>query len=133
MFKYVRFEKVETEFTVLEFRGGDNVVVVNYFDVPVVSIKSLDAALIDALVAAQDPLIKCQVINQAEFIELVRESAQLKRIRDIVKQKIANSYDVADEIAISKRDIADAKRVDYEAYVFECVTYGNALKLEIGY
>ena len=133
MFKYVKFTKVETVDTVLEFRGGDDIVKVNHFDVDVVSIESVNVADIDALIALQPAEIKCVEITQAEFKSLVTNSAQLNRIREVVATKIAEKYTIADELAISKRAVDDVKRVDYEAFVAECVSFGIALKLEIGY
>lgn len=132
MFKYVKFEKVETEFTVLEFRGQSEDVKVNYFDVDVVSLNGSEAD-IDALVDAQADEINCVEITQIEFKELVSESTQLNRIREVVASEIAKRYTIADEIAISKRAADDVKRVDYEAYVNECLSIGYGLKAEIGY
>ena len=132
MFKYIKFEKVETEFTVLEFRGQSEDVKVNYFDVDVVSLNGSEAD-IDALVDAQADEINCVEITQIEFKELVSESTQLNRIREVVASEIAKRYTIADEIAISKRAADDVKRVDYEAYVNECLSIGYGLKAEIGY
>jgi len=133
MFKYVKFEKVETANTVLEFRGCDEVTKVNHFDVDVVSISSDVEADIDALVSSQVAEINCTEITQDEFKTLVSDSAQLNRIREVVACKIAERYKIADEIAMSKRAVDDAKRVAYEAYVQECLAVGYGLKDEIGY
>jgi len=133
MFKYVKFTKVETVDTVLEFRGGDEDVTVNHFDVDVVSISSENESAIDALIASQSSEINCVEITQDEFKSLVTNSAQLNRIREIVAGKIAQRYTIADELAISKRAADDVKRVKYEAFVRECISFGIALKLEIGY
>jgi hypothetical protein len=133
MFKYVKFTKVETEYTVLEFRGQNEDVKVNHFDVDVVSVEAENQADIDALIASQPDEINCEYITHDEFKALVANSMQLERIRDRVKEKIAKKYDVADEIAMSKRDATDKKRVAYETYIAECVDYGNHLKSKIGY
>jgi len=133
MFKYVKFTKVEAEFSVLEFKGGVVSVTVNVFDTGVVSLESTVEADIDALIAQQPTEISATVILKDEFKALVTNSAQLKRIREVVKTEIAKKYDVADEVAQSKRDPADAKRVAYEAYVQECLSLGFGLKAEIGY
>ena len=133
MFKYVKFTKVETVDTVLEFRGGSEDVKVNHFDVDVVSISSEDESAIDALIASQPAEINCKEINQAEFKSLVTNSAQLNRIRDIVKAKIAKKYSPADEIAMLKKAEDDDKRVAYNNYVKECLEFGDNLKKEIGY
>jgi len=132
MFKYVKYNKVKTEYTVLEFRGGDDTVKVNHFDGDVVSISG-DSSDIDALMALQPDEIECVEISQEEFRVLVGQSAQLKRIRDVVKGKIADRYDAGDEIAMSRRTSDDPKRVEYDAYVAECIAYGNELKTAIGY
>ena len=133
MFKYVKFTKVETVDTVLEFRGESEDVKVNHFDVDVVSISSEDESAIDALIASQPAEINCKEINQAEFKSLVTNSAQLNRIRDVVKDEIAKKYTPADEIAMLKRAVDDDKRVAYNAYVSECLAVGYGLKADIGY
>ena len=133
MFKYVKFTKVEIIDTVLEFRGGSEEVKVNHFDVDVVSIEAESESAIDVLVASQDARIGCEYITHDEFKELVRDSMQLCRIREVVATEIAKRYSVADEIAMIKRDASDEKRVSYETYVQECVALGYGLKAEIGY
>jgi hypothetical protein len=133
MFKYVKFEKVETEYTVLSFRGGIEDGKVNHFDIDVVSLEAKSESDIDALVASQDARIACEYITRDEFKELVRDSMQLCRIREVVATEIAKRYSVADEIAMIKRDASDEKRVAYETYVQECVALGYGLKAEIGY
>ena len=137
MFRYIKFEKVETEYTTLEFRGDAEGVKVNHFSdnetekVSVVSIESDDESAIDALVASQ--AIECVEITKDEFKILVTDSAQLKRIREVVAGEVAKKYSFADEIAINKRASDDAKRVAYDAYIAECLTVGYGLKVEIGY
>ena len=139
MFKYVKFTKVETDTTVLEFRGSDDTVKVNNFSdneefaVSVVSVEAEIEADIDALVESQPIEIGCTVIGKDEFKALVTNSAQLKRIRDVVKEQIALKYDTSDEIALIKKDTNDVKRVTYEEYVQDCLSAGYALKMEIGY
>lgn len=133
MFKYVKFEKVETELTVLEFKSTTDEVKVNRFDVDVVSLEADDTDAIDALISAQAQEISCTEITHDEFKELVADTAQLQRIREVVKEKIAQKYDIADEIAMNKRDATDEKRVAYEAYVQECLAVGYGLKAAIGY
>ena len=133
MFKYVKFEKVETEHTVLEFRGMSEDVKVNHFDADVVSVEADNEADIDALIASQSIEINCVVITHTEFKELVGESLQLKRIREVVASEIAKRYSFADEIAMSKRAVDDVKRLEYESYVNECLAIGYGLKAEIGY
>jgi len=133
MFKYVEFIKVETDNTVLEFRGSVEGVEVFRFDKDVVSLKSDDEAAIDKLIAKQPEEIGCAEITQDEFKTIVSESAQLQRIRNRVKSKIAEKYLLADEIAILKKSDDDVKRVVYNDYITECLALGNGLKAEIGY
>ena len=138
MFKYVKFTKVETVDTVLEFRGGSEDVVVTYFTgenmiTNVVSIKSEDKDAINALIAQQPSEINCKEIEQDEFKTLVKESDQINRIRDMVKAKIAKKYSPADEIAMLKKAEDNDKRVAYNNYVKECLEFGYNLKKEIGY
>ncbi len=90
MFKYVKFEKVPTEYTVLEFLPGDDKTNVNFFTgVDVVSIEADNEAEIDALIAKQPVEINCVEITQDEFKSLVDSTAQVLRIREVVKE----SYD----------------------------------------
>lgn len=137
MFKYIKYTKAETEYTTLEFRGGDDTVKVNHFSdnetekVSIVSIESDSEDAIDALIASQ--AVECVEVTKDEFKTLVRNSAQLKRIRQIVKERIALRYDVADEISMSKKPVEDSKRITYENYITECIHVGSALKNAIGY
>ena len=133
MFKYVKFIKVIDDITSYEFRGGSDEVKVNHFDGGVASIESEIESAIDNLIDAQDSKINCEEITYDEFFELVRYSDQIKRINAQVKEKIALRYDLADELALRKRDITDAKRISYEEYVGECIFFGNKLKEQIGY
>ena len=86
MFKFIKYTKVEAVSTVLEFRGGDETVKVNHFDVDVVSIESADVADVDALIASQATEISCTEITQDEFKTLVEQTAQYKRIKAIVDE-----------------------------------------------
>ena len=139
MFKYVKFEKVETRHSVLEFRGDSEDTKVNHFsdndelNISVVSIESKNEDSIDALIESQPSDIECEVITQGEFKTLVKESAQLKRIRVVAKEKIAQKYDIADEIALSKLAEDDEKRIAYEEFVTKCLEFSRGLKSEIGY
>ena len=133
MFVYVKFEKVSDEFTTYEFRGGNEDVKVNYFDVNVVSIESENEIAINNLILSQDKKINCQLISKDEFKELVKDSAQIERIRTVVKERIASKYSYADEIAMMKRDETDSKRLDYETFVAECISKGDELKALVGY
>lgn len=133
MFVYVSYEKVSDEFTTYEFRGGDEEVKVNYFDTNVVSIEGENEIAINNLILSQDKKINCQIISKDEFKELVKDSAQIQRIRAIVKERIASKYSYADEIAMMKKDENDPKRVEYETFVAECISKGDELKSLVGY
>jgi hypothetical protein len=135
MFKYVKFNKVETEYTVLQFNGNpvDDDIQVFQFDVPVVSVKCEDTAKIDALIASQDTRIDCKIIDKTEFKELVSNSAQINRCRTICKEHIAKKYDFADELAMINKDSSDAKVIKYKAHKAECLAICNGLKAEVGY
>lgn len=87
MFKYIKFTKVETDLTVLEFRGGDETVKVNHFDREVVSIETDNEADIDALVDAQATEIGCELITQDEYKTIVKTTTQFARIKKQVDDK----------------------------------------------
>lgn len=133
MFKYIEFTRVSDEFTTYEFRGGNEDVKVNYFDVNVVSIESENEIAINNLILSQDKRINCQIITKDEFKELVKDSAQIERIRTVVKERIASKYSYSDEIAMMKRDESDSKRLEYEAFVAESIAKGDELKALVGY
>ena len=132
MFKYIKFTKVKDEFTAHLFRGGDEDIKVNYFDVDVVSIQGDDEDKLNELIASQNPAINCIEITKDKFKELVTNSAQINRIRDVVKERIASKYSTEDEIAMMKRDEFDNKKIAYLAYVEECKQVGVKLKEEFG-
>jgi len=121
----------------VKFNEGENFRVVGVFEGKVHSfsaaVVSVDGTLkeVNELIALQG--FECTLVEQSEFKALVGESLQLKRIREVVAEKIGEKYSFADELGMSKRTAADAKRVAYEAYVSECIAVGNALKAEIGY
>jgi len=138
MVKYIEYNKVSDEFTTHEFRGGSEDVVVTNFTGEnvlsnIVSIVADDTAKIDELIASQNPLVECREIVYQEFKALVKNSDQINRINDLVKANIAKRYDIADEIAMNKRDITDEKRVAYESYVSNCIADGDKMKSDIGY
>ena len=133
MFKYVNFTRVETDKTVLKFRGGDEDVKVFHFDGDVVSISSEDETKIDELIASQDEQINCTELTKDEFKAKVSDTRQLNCIRDLVAMNIAKKYTLADEIALGKRVDTDEKKIAYDAYVAECVAKGTASKEVMGY
>ena len=130
--KYVKFTEVEAPYTTLSFRGDAEGVEVHHFDGCVVSLIGEDS-LVEALVATQPDEIACTYISHDTFKSLVKDSSQIKLINQNVKNAIALKYDPADEISMLKRDVADEKRVAYEAYVAECKAIGDAQKAVMGY
>jgi len=132
MFKYVEFEEVVDKLTTHGFRAKNDSVKVNSFDVNVVSLEGKESD-IDELIANQNKDINCKELTKDEFKNLVSDSAQLNRIRSVVKERIASKYSAADEIAMMKRDEANPKRVAYEKFVQESIQIGNDLKSLIGY
>lgn len=94
MFKYVKYEKVETEFTVLEFRGGTESVEVNHFDGEIVSLKADSEADIDTLIASQPAGINAMIITKEEFKTLFQNSEQYRRILKQVDDKFREAVSV---------------------------------------
>lgn len=133
MFKYVRFNKVETEYTVLSFRQLNENVKVNYFNVDVVSIEGDNEIDIDALVDAQDSMIACELLTYDDFKIMVSSSFQIERIRAVIKELISKEYDLSDEIAMLKLDNNDDKKKKYDSYILDCLNHGRLLKSSIGY
>jgi len=142
MVKYISYDRVETEHTVLEFRGGAEDVLITSFtgediNSNIISISSTDETKIDELIASQPAEINCIELSKDDFKLLVKNSDQLKRIRTQVKEKIALKYDLADEAALARQEFAGIlsaeKKQAYQDYVIECLEFGNKLKEEIGY
>jgi len=140
MFKYVKCKKVKTEHTVLEFKligESDNVELFNFTglddkELCVVSLKG-DETKIDKIIKNQPGEIECEVIDYEKFRKLVKNSVQINRIREIVRDKIAKKYTLADEIALNRLNDLDSKKQDYLNYVNECRATGEKLKKELGY
>ena len=82
MFKYVKFTKVEDEFTTHTFRGGDETVKVNHFDIDVVSLESEDEVAISETIITQNEIINCEVITKEEFVAIYKTTEQYKRVLD---------------------------------------------------
>ena len=98
MFKYVSYTKVVDEITTHEFRGGDDLVKVNYFSgVDVVSIEADVEADIDALIASQESVINCTVITVDEFKLLVANSSTIKRIYERASKQLENDLSAIKE------------------------------------
>lgn len=134
MFTYVQFNPVATEDTVLTLRvvgvfDGE----VHLYDTNVAAIETVTESEAAALIASQPADIGCSVIDSAAFKAAAGESSQIQCIRQFVASRIAQRYTFADEIAIQRRAVDDPKRVAYEAYVAECVAYGDGLKAAMGY
>jgi len=130
---YVKYKRVQTQNSVLEFRATDDAVEVHHFDGKVVSLISENQDAIGDLIATQAKEIECTEIDYDTFKEIVKDSDQIKRINTQVKAMIAKKYDFADEIAMSKKAVDDEKKIAYEEYVSQCIAYGDKLKEAIGY
>ena len=89
MFKYVKFNPVETEFTTLTFKQKNDDVKVNFFNLPIVSLESDDEALIDELIKEQPSEIECELITKEEFSEIAKTTVQYKRILQVGNEKLA--------------------------------------------
>ena len=89
MFKYVKFNPVETEFTTLTFKQKNDDVKVNFFNLPIVSLESDDEALIDELIEEQPSEIECELITKEEFSEIAKTTVQYKRILQVGNEKLA--------------------------------------------
>ena len=94
MFKYVKYEKVETKHTVLEFRGGTENVEVNHFDGEIVSLKADSEADIDTLISTQFIEINAMIITKEEFKTLFKNTAQYRRILKQVDDKFREAVSV---------------------------------------
>lgn len=129
---YIKYKKIKDEFTTHSFNTKNEKVKVNYFDKNVVSLDGEEQDM-NTLISSQNPIIECVEIQKEEFKEIVTDSVQLKRIRDIVKEKIASKYSFADELALGKKAKDDKKRLKYEAFVLECKEEGQKLKSKLGY
>jgi hypothetical protein len=136
MFKYLKFEKVQAEYTVLTFNGSSDEekgIEVFMFDTNTVAIKCEDEAQIDAIIARQEEAIQCEEISHDEFKSITTNSSQIKRCRAICKENIALTYDLADEIAMTKRADNDAQVIAYEAHRILCINKCTLLKGSMGY
>lgn len=135
MVKYLKYDIIKTSVTTLEFRDTTERTTVSRFSgVPdtVVSVVGEEED-IAKLIAAQPKEINVQEISKADFQTAVADSDQIAEINRQVKALIAKRYDTADEIAMLKRGDDDPKRIDYEAYVADCLRYGDEIKASIGY
>lgn len=118
MFKYIKFDRVETDTTVLEFRGGDDTVKVNYFTgVNVVSVEAENEDDINALVDAQVSDINCEDITQDEFKIAIETSPQYLRVLD----RVAQYYDslmrtITDKYPVVERETWGMQLEQAKAY-----------------
>ena len=136
--KYIEFTRAKDEFTEYFFvnKFDEDTVKLNNFtgiDRNIVSIVADDEDTLETLVNLQDSKIEATEITYADFRSAVKDSLQVKRINNVVKEKIAEKYDYADEIKLLKEDETNDERIAYEGYVDSCKEIGNDLKREIGY
>jgi len=118
VFKYVSYEKVETEHTVLEFRGGDDIIKVKHYDVPVVSIEADIEADIDSLIAQQPAEIKCTELVRADFIAITKDTAQTKRALVQINDVFESSVNaLSDGVPDNERLSWDKQEAEARAFV----------------
>jgi predicted nucleic acid-binding protein len=118
MFKYVKFDRVETPLTVLEFRGGDEIVKVNYFTgVDVVSIEAENEDNINALIDSQPNEINCTEITQDEFKNYIKVTTQYKRIKNVVAKYYDNMMDkIFNNYPLAERETWNTQLAQAKAY-----------------
>jgi hypothetical protein len=87
MFKYVKYDEVETEFGKLGFKVKDDKVDVKFTSKPMVVLQGAEVDIND-LIASQDSRINCQEITQDEFRELFYGTKQYQRIQDRANELI---------------------------------------------
>lgn len=88
MFKYVRFEEVQTEFTKLSFNQKNEDVKVFRFDKPIAALQADDENLINDLISYQDRRINCEIITVDEFKALVEMTTQYARICEVAETRL---------------------------------------------
>ena len=121
MFKYIKYNKVKTDTTVLEFRGANDKVEVNHFDVDVVSLSGEEVD-INTLIASQPSEINCIFITQEEFKSIVVNTTQFERIKKQVEIKFSN--DVRQITALYPKEERETWSTQlYQAELFK--TSGN--------
>jgi len=91
MFKYVKFKRVKTDNTVLEFQQRDDKVKVHFFDVDAVSLEAENEQDIDELISIQEEAIEVKEITKEEFKTLVAKSSQIRRVNERVNQTYKHS------------------------------------------
>jgi len=105
MFKYIKYTSKKQDNTTLTFRGGDEDVKVNYFNIDVVSVESAEEGKIDALVDAQPSDINCEEISKDEFKTLVENTPQVIRVRNRVRTTIENAVKaISDKYPAEERE-----------------------------
>jgi hypothetical protein len=90
MFKYVKFTPFTDEYTTHEFIEWDEKCKVHRFDVPYVSVECATEADFTELMGKQTPSIEALEITQAEFVDMVQHSVQVKRMYDVANEKYVN-------------------------------------------
>lgn len=120
MFKYVIYTKVETEHTVLEFRGGNDTIKLKHYDVPVVSIEADNEAEIDDLIAQQSIEIKCAVLTKNAFVALVKNTKQFQRELYHINEEFDNSVNtLIDGIPTNERLSWDKQETEARNYLID--------------
>jgi hypothetical protein len=93
MFKYIRYEESQDEFTKLTFVQKNEDVKVITFDKPIAALEADDESVIDELISYQDKSINCEVIDYDEFKALAETTAQYSRVLEVVEDSLNKSME----------------------------------------
>ena len=122
MVKYIEYDKVETQYTTLEFRGGDSDVKVNYFtgDDVLANVVSIlgDEDKINALIEAQNKEINCREITKDEFKTLVQNSIQVKRVYERINEFYTKEMkSILEKYPLAERETWNIQLSEAKAYL----------------
>lgn len=91
MFKYIKFNEIQTEYTKLTFVQRNEDVRVITFDKPIVALESDNESAIDELIAFQDVSIECAEITADEFAEIAKLTTQYQRAIDVSNEVLIDA------------------------------------------
>jgi hypothetical protein len=91
MFKYIKFNEVQAEFTKLSFVQKNEEVKAIRFDKPIAALIADSEEQINELIAYQNPLIECELITYDEFKALVEMTSQYQRSIDVSNEVLVNA------------------------------------------
>lgn len=117
MFKYIRFNEVQDEYSKVTFLQKNEEVKVNFFDKPIVSIEADDEDLIDELILSQDERINCEEITQDEFVQLYKLTSQYQRVLDRAEQVLDKALEpILKEYPLQERESWNLQIAEAEKY-----------------